>query len=45
MKQYAAAQVSAEEAKKWSYIGIGLGLAIGIIYLFIGFVGVFSHNL
>ena len=45
MKQYAVAQVSAEEAKKWSYIGIGLGLAIGIIYLFIGFVGVFSHNL
>ena len=45
MKQYAAAQVSAEEAKKWSYIGIGLGLVFGIIYLFIGFARVFSNNL
>lgn len=45
MKQYVAAQVSADEAKKWSYIGIGLGLAIGIIYFFIGFAGALFNNL
>lgn len=31
-KQYEAANLAAQEAKKWSLIGIGVGLVINIIY-------------
>lgn len=31
-KQYAAAQQAADNAKKWSLIGIGIGVAIDLIY-------------
>lgn len=34
-KQYEAAAIAAQEAKKWSYIGIGVGLVIDIIYVII----------
>lgn len=34
MKQYEAAQISANEAKKWSYIGVALGFIFWIIYIF-----------
>jgi succinate dehydrogenase/fumarate reductase cytochrome b subunit len=44
MKQYEAAQASADEAKKWSYIGIGVGLLIGIVYFIFCFVGIFVKN-
>ena len=33
LKQYVAAQASANEAKKWSYIGIATGFVVSIIYL------------
>ena len=33
LKQYVAAQASADEAKKWSYIGIATGLVVSIIYV------------
>ena len=32
-KQYEAANQAAQEAKKWSLIGIGIGLVINIIYM------------
>lgn len=32
-KQYEAAAIAAQEAKKWSYIGIGIGLVINVIYV------------
>ena len=36
--QYQAAMAEAAEAKKWSFIGIGVGLVIQIIYMaFYGF--------
>lgn len=31
-KQYEAANLAAQEAKKWSLIGMGVGLVINIIY-------------
>ena len=31
-KQYEAANLAAQEAKKWSLIGMGVGLFINIIY-------------
>ena len=31
LKQYVAAQASADEAKKWSYIGIATGIVVYII--------------
>ena len=34
MKQYEAAQISANEAKKWSYIGVAIGFVFWIIYIF-----------
>jgi hypothetical protein len=44
MEQYDAAQISAEEAKKWSYIGIGVGLVIDLIYFAATFLGMFMKN-
>lgn len=35
MRQYQAAQNAADEAKKWSLIGIGIGAVISIIYAII----------
>lgn len=35
IKQYEAANLAAQEAKKWSLIGIGIGLVINIIYLLV----------
>ena len=37
-KQYIAAQIAADEAKKWSYIGIAVGLLINILYGLVYFV-------
>ena len=37
MKQYEAAQISANEAKKWSYIGVAIGFVFWIIYIFLIF--------
>ena len=37
-KQYMAAQLDADEAKKWSYIGIAVGLLINILYGLVYFV-------
>jgi len=31
-KQYTAAQMAADEAKKWSFIGIVIGLVVNILY-------------
>ena len=36
--QYQSAQIAADEAKKWSFIGIGVGAAFYIIYLVIYFI-------
>lgn len=37
LKQYELAELAAADAKKWSYIGIGIGFAIQLIYfLFYG---------
>lgn len=33
LRQYELAQKAADEAKKWSFIGVGLGLVCQIIYL------------
>lgn len=33
LQQYELAQKAADEAKKWSFIGVGLGLVCQIIYL------------
>lgn len=33
MKQYDAANFASQEAKKWSMIAIGVGLAVQILYL------------
>lgn len=33
--KYEAANLAAQEAKKWSLIGIGIGLVINIIYLLV----------
>lgn len=33
LRQYELAQKAANEAKKWSFIGVGLGLVCQIIYL------------
>jgi len=41
-KQYQAAQAYADDAKKWSLIGIGVGLAGSIIYMLIYGVAIFS---
>jgi heme/copper-type cytochrome/quinol oxidase subunit 3 len=34
MKQYAAAKINADEAMRWSYIGVALGFIFWIIYIF-----------
>jgi hypothetical protein len=36
---YAGAQHSADESKKWSYISIGLGLVFSVIYFAMGLSG------
>lgn len=33
MRQYQAAQNAADEAKKWSLIGIGVGVVVSVIYM------------
>ena len=37
LKQYVAAQASADEAKKWSYIGIATGIVAYIFYFLANF--------
>lgn len=41
-KQYEAAELAAEEAKKWSIIGICVGLVINIIYMIINGAAIFA---
>ena len=38
-KQYAAAQKSADDAKKWALIGMGCGIFFDIIYAILWFTG------
>jgi hypothetical protein len=38
-KQYAAAQKSADDAKKWALIGLGCGIFFDIIYAILWFTG------
>ena len=42
MQQYEMAVQAASDAKKWSFIGIGIGLAFQIIYLLVYGLAVFS---
>jgi hypothetical protein len=42
MKQYELAQLAADDAKKWSLIGIGVGLVIEIIYFIIYGAAIFA---
>lgn len=41
-QQYEQAQAAANEAKKWSMIGIGVGLVINIIYVLLYATGTIS---
>lgn len=41
-KQYDAAELAAQEAKKWSLIGMGVGLAINIIYMLVYGASIFA---
>lgn len=36
---YAGARDSSEKAKLWSLISLGLGLAVGVVYFGLGFLG------
>lgn len=42
-KQYEAAALAAQDAKKWSLIGIGVGLVIQIIYVLVYGAAIFSQ--
>lgn len=41
-KQYEAAQAAADEAKKWSIIGIAVGAVVSVIYAAINVLALFA---
>lgn len=43
MKQYGMAMQAANDAKKWSFIGIGIGLVLEVIYFAIYGIAFFSQ--
>lgn len=42
-KQYEAAELASKEAKKWSLIGIGVGVVIEIIYMIVYGAAIFAN--
>ena len=45
-KQYQAAQIAANDAKKWSFIGIGISVAVWILYwIYVAVIGAGSFAL
>lgn len=42
--QYEAAELYAADARKWSYIGIGIGFVVNTIYFLVNFFVGFAHG-